>query len=100
MNDQEKQRQNINLDKATAWGLRFSKERCARKLSTQDVADALLLSTQQIVSLENSNLQSFYNAKFFVQAADKYAVYLGLEDQPSGCLFAKDGEYSPADLAP
>ena len=99
MNDQEKQRQNINLDKATAWGLRFSKERCARKLSTQDVADALLLSTQQIVGLENSNLQSFYNAKFFMQAADKYANYLGFEDQPSRCLFTTGGQCPPAELA-
>lgn len=89
---QAKVRLEINPDKAKALGLRFCAERNARQLSPQDIADALLLSKLQVNGLETANHQSFYSAKMFGQAADKYAQYLGFEEKPSLTLFGSDPE--------
>lgn len=92
MNDQTKLRPEINLDKAKALGLRFCAERNARRESQQDIADALLLSKLQIIGLETGDKKSFYSAKMFGQAADKYAAYLSFEDKPSATLFSTNND--------
>lgn len=83
MVDRNRPRQEINLDQAKAFGTRFSIERSSRNLSHQEVADALLLSKKQVADLERVNLQKFYSARLFSQAADKYANYLDFTDKPS-----------------
>ena len=92
MNDQTKLRPEINLDNAKALGLRFCTERNARRESQQDIADALLLSKLQIIGLETGDKKSFYSAKMFGQAADKYAAYLSFEDKPSATLFSTNND--------
>lgn len=98
MIDHAPKRPEINLDKAKALGLRFCAERNARNLSHQDIADELLLSKLQAIGLENADLKSFYSAKMFAQAADKFAKYLGFEDKPSEGLFASRDESAPTAL--
>lgn len=88
MNNQTKLRPEINPYKAKALGLRFCTERNARRETQQDIADALLLSKLQIIGLETGDKKSFYSAKIFGQAADKYAAYLSFEDKPSATLFS------------
>lgn len=92
MNAETKVRLELNKNKAKALGLRFCAERNARQLSPQDIADALLLSKLQVNGLETANHQSFYSAKMFGQAADKYAQYLGFEEKPSLTLFGSAPE--------
>lgn len=88
--DQARKCLEINVDKARALGVRFCGERNSRKLSTQDVADLLLLSKLQIIGLETGDMKSFYSAKMYGQAADKYAMQLGFDDKPSDSLFETD----------
>lgn len=91
--DQARKRLEINIDKARALGVRFCGERNARKLSTQDVADLLLLSKLQVIGLETGDMKSFYSAKMYGQSADKYAKQLGFNDKPSDSLFETDHSY-------
>ena len=81
-----KHRPGIDLHQAHSLGIRFCAERNARKLSIPEVADALLLSKQQVVGLEIGDLKSFYGAKLYAQAADKYAVFLAFAEKPSATL--------------
>ncbi len=52
--------------------------RKARGLSQKEVAYTLLLSADQVNCLENRSLKSFYGPQYYVQAAKKYADYLGV----------------------
>lgn len=92
MSDLAKKRPELNLDNARALGLRFCAERHARQLSQQDIADELLLSKLQVIGLETGDQKSFYSAKMFGQAADKYAHRLSFEDKPSESLFQSDAD--------
>lgn len=87
-----KTRYEINPDLAKALGLRFCAERHARTLSHQEVADALLFSKLQVVGLETGDPKSFYSAKMFGQAADKYAKFLAFDDKPSESLYRSNQE--------
>lgn len=90
MNDLVKKRPALNLEKARALGLRFCAERHSRQQSQQDIADELLLSKLQVIGLETGDQKSFYSARMFGQAADKYASYLSFEGKPSETLFQSD----------
>ena len=81
-----KHRPVLDLDQAHSLGLRFCAERNARKLSIQEIADTLLLSKQQVLGLEIGDLKSFYGAKLYAQAADKYAAFLAFTEKPSATL--------------
>lgn len=94
-----KHRPVIDLNQAHSLGIRFCAERNARKLSLQDVADALLLSKQQVLGLEIGDLKSFYGAKLFAQAADKYAAFLAFAEKPSVLLIQSNSTDTPSGIS-
>jgi transcriptional regulator with XRE-family HTH domain len=66
----------INLDYARDTGALLKEIRDARNMTRSDIADALILSIQQVQGLEAGSASSFYGARLFAQALNRYADYL------------------------
>lgn len=80
-------RPQINPECTRTLGAQLREARELRKLSTQDVADKLLFSKNQVIGLEAGELKYFYGTKLYAQAADKYAAFMELPQCPSAILF-------------
>lgn len=87
----------LDLIQAQQVGARLKAAREALNLPSSKVANILLLSRHQVESLEIGDVSVFYNAQFYVQAADKYAVFLELTPAPSQTLFEQT---EPVDTVP
>lgn len=79
----------LDLTQDKQVGARLKSAREALNLPSSKVANILLLSRHQIESLEIGDISVFYNAQFYVQAADKYAAFLELTPAPSETLVAQ-----------
>ncbi len=77
----------LDLDQARDIGLKLQAGRESLNLPASKVANILLLSRHQVESLEAGDASVFYNAQFYVQAADKYAAFLEVTPAPSETLF-------------
>ncbi len=66
----------INFEYARETGAALKEVREARNMTRSDVADALILSIQQVQGLEAGTASSFYGARLFAQALNRYADYL------------------------
>ena len=78
----------IEIDLAPAQQIsgQLGEARKALGLSQKEVAYKLLLSPDQINCLECCSLKSFYGPQYYVQAARKYADFLGVEMAPPKLL--------------
>ena len=77
----------LDLDQERDIGLKLQAGRETLNLPASKVANILLLSRHQVESLEAGDASVFYNAQFYVQAADKYAAFLEVTPAPSETLF-------------
>lgn len=77
----------LNIEQAKNIGRLLQESREKLQLPIHEAADKLLLSKQQILGLEVGEIKSFYGAKLYAQAADKYAAHLSLSIVPSELLF-------------
>ena len=66
----------INFEYARETGAALKQLREARGVTRSDIADALILSIQQVQGLEAGSASSFYGARLFAQALSRYADYL------------------------
>ena len=90
----------LNIEQAENIGRLLQESREKLQLPIQEVADKLLLSKQQILGLEAGEIKSFYGARLYAQAADKYAAYLGLSTVPSELLFEVTQSETPDTINP
>lgn len=71
--------QKVNINYATIAGQKLAKARAAKGLSIKEVADQLLLSSNQVVSMEDGDHQWFYGPRQFCIAVKKYADYVACD---------------------
>lgn len=95
----EQKRTEINTKYAQSLGESFRAYRENLKLDAQEVADKLLLSTEQVHGLESGEPDKFYGSKLFAQAADKYAAFIKLGSKPSVELLQTDKETDDAETS-
>ena len=72
MRTQKIQMESINRQLAFKLGCLLKAQREMQKSNLKEIGDALLLSSHQIKAIEAGDVEGFYNARLFAQAAKKY----------------------------
>ena len=69
----------LNKDVASELGVRLKQRREAQSKTLENVASVIYLSPSQVKCIENATFNSFYNVRFYAQAARKYCDLMGLD---------------------
>lgn len=69
----------FNKDVASKLGVRLKQSRESQSKTLENVASAIYLSTSQVKCIEIATLDSFYNVRFYAQAARKYCDLMGTD---------------------